>query len=91
MSLTDVPMAIEAIPWTDVTGWGVVILVMRWMMTRMDRLIDTSNENMKSVIAEFRAFREQELEQHSRLEDQHERMEQKQAEILAHLARRRGG
>lgn len=28
-------------------GWGVVILVVRWMMTRMDRMIDNFEEALE--------------------------------------------
>jgi hypothetical protein len=63
---------------TDVGGWGVVLLIVRWMMMRIDKLIAASDVNMTAAIAEFRAFRLQELEQHASLEEGQQR-------ILDHL------
>lgn len=53
----------------DLGGWGVVLLIVRWMMTRIDKLIAASDANMVAAISEFRAFRMQEQEQHAALEE----------------------
>lgn len=53
----------------DIGGWGVVLLIVRWMMTRIDALIASSESNMKAAIQEFKDFRVQEQLQHSKIED----------------------
>ncbi len=62
----------------DVGGWGVVLLIVRWMMTRIDTLIASSEGNMRAAITEFREFRLQE-------QRQHEAIEESQQEILDRL------
>lgn len=52
----------------DIGGWAVVLLIVRWMMTRIDNLIASSEANMKAAIEEFREFRVQETKEHAALQ-----------------------
>lgn len=54
----------------DATGWAAVLFIVRWMMSRMDRLIDN---NEKSISA-FQRFQEQEERTHQALVDTQERI-----------------
>jgi hypothetical protein len=62
----------------DVGGWAVVVLVVRWMMTRMDADRASSNRHFEALITEFKEWRVQEAEQHRSLE-------RTQAEILSRI------
>lgn len=62
----------------DFGGWAVVLVVVRWMMVRIDSLIALSDTNMKAAIQEFKEFRLQE-------QRQHETLEEGQAEILSSI------
>lgn len=46
----------DAMDWIErLGGWGVVLLVVRWMMSRMDRMID----NLQSTASAFVEFRQE--------------------------------
>jgi hypothetical protein len=61
-------------------GWAAVLLVVRWMMSRFDRMIDSQDRAvaaMKSAIDAFQRFQSIEEETHARLiETQREILDQ---------------
>ncbi len=76
MILEDVPQAILQ----DATGWAAVLFIVRWMMSRMDRLIDN---NEKSVSA-FQRYQEQEERTHQALVETQERIRDEIKDIKTH-------
>lgn len=52
----------------DIGGWAVVLLIVRWMMSRIDKLIASSDSNMRAAIDEFREFRVQETKEQAALQ-----------------------
>lgn len=51
-------------------GWAAVLVVVRWMMSRLDRMIDNQDRSvtaMQSAIATFENFQTIEAEAHGRL------------------------
>ena len=61
-------------------GWAAVLVVVRWMMSRIDRMIDNQDrsvEGLKSAIDSFQRFQSVEEETHARLiETQREILDQ---------------
>lgn len=61
-------------------GWAAVLVVVRWMMSRIDRMIDNQDRSvaaMKAAIDAFQGFQSSEEETHARLiETQREILEQ---------------
>lgn len=53
----------------DLGGWAVVLATVVWMRNLIEKLIASSDSNMKAAIAEFREFRLQEERQHRTLEE----------------------
>lgn len=76
MILEDIPQAILQ----DATGWAAVLFIVRWMMSRMDRLIDN---NEKSISA-FQRFQEQEEHTHQALVETQERILDEIKDIKTH-------
>ncbi len=76
MTLSDIPQTILQ----DATGWAAVLFIVRWMMSRMDRLIDN---NEKSISA-FQRFQEQEERTHQALVETQERILSKLEDIKTH-------
>jgi hypothetical protein len=53
----------ELIPWIErLGGWGVVILVVRWQMTRMDRMLDGLDKSVSMFAESLSTFQEFERE-----------------------------
>ena len=67
----------------DFGGWAAVLLIVRWMMSRMDRLIDS----MQVSISTFQKFQENEEKTHADLiETQREILEQvKELRLIRNL------
>jgi hypothetical protein len=76
MSLNEIPASILQ----DATGWAAVLFIVRWMMSRMDRLIDN---NDKSITA-FQKFQEQEERTHQALVDTQERILSELKDLKSH-------
>lgn len=76
MSLSDIPQTILQ----DATGWAAVLFIVRWMMSRMDRLIDN---NEKSISA-FQRFQETEERTHQALVETQQRILDEIKDIKTH-------
>ena len=51
----------DILAWVErLGGWGVVLLIVKWMMRHMDRLGD----ELRAAVAAFTAFREEESRAH---------------------------
>jgi hypothetical protein len=56
--------AADLMQWVErLGGWAVVLLVVRWMMMRMDRMID----GWETVVTGFNAFQSTERDHHSEM------------------------
>lgn len=53
----------------ELGGWAVVLIIVRWMMTRIDAQIASSDRQTTAIVCEFKAWRDQEAEQHRALEE----------------------
>ena len=78
---TDSPATLVTIIGLLVTGQTIVI---RWLMSRSDRLVDSLTQAVQS----FQAFERQEDEVHNKITSSLERMVATQERILAILAER---
>lgn len=82
MSLSDIPADILQ----SATGWAAVLFIVRWMMARMDRLIDGlegSVRNNEKTLAAFQTFQESEERTHQALVDTQERILDKLNDLKA--------
>lgn len=73
MSLSDIPADILQ----SATGWAAVLFIVRWMMLRMDRLIDgleKSVSNNEKTLTAFQTFQEEEERTHKSLVATQERI-----------------
>lgn len=56
--------AVSVLEWVErLGGWGVVLLIVRWMMTRIDKMI----EGWSAALEQFARFEKSEEELHQRI------------------------
>lgn len=72
----------ELFTWVErLGGWGVVLLVVRWMMTRIDKLIT----NLETAIKSFQAFEAAEEAVHTQVVDNQKKLCDTQKELVTLL------
>lgn len=61
----DEPLAVQSVmEWVErLGGWAVVLIVVRWMMSRSDQTVD----GMADAIARFRSFEDEEKDVHHKI------------------------
>lgn len=53
----------------ELGGWAVVLIIVRWMMTRIDAQIASSDRQIMAMLHEFKEWRDQDALQHRNLEE----------------------
>jgi hypothetical protein len=72
----------DSLDWVErLGGWAAILLVVRWMMTRLDKLIDSFQE----TIATFRTFEAEERKTHEAIMESQKAIIDTQTKILESL------
>lgn len=78
--------AIDGLEWIErLGGWAAILLVVRWMMTRLDKLIDS----FQGAIEVFREFEYEERKTHDVILKSQEQITATQTQILQRLEAQR--
>jgi len=73
------PDEVNALQWVErLGGWAVVLIIVRWMMTRIDSLIN----GFTSALESFRTFETEERQMHSKILETQDTIIQVQERIL---------
>jgi hypothetical protein len=85
-----VPEPITLLDWIErLGGWGVVLLVVRWMMSRIDADRREHRETTRELVGSMQAALDQFARFESEEHDTHDRIVATQREILVELLRLR--